>query len=523
VSLSNRRPRLAALLLAGLAALVSPSGASASEGDVDPSGKPERWRPVQLGLLPLLDLALLEGAPFEQPGGGADGVGPLRQLARRRGEVERALHRLAATLDLVDLQGEEALRAAVARVTSLAGQGLVADERLALGRERWLGLEPAEALAQFEVAERLMLGAFVDLLAPTRYAELALWRGLALVELDRERDATAAFRTMFLHDPARRFAPGWYGTRIERLLQTAADEARAMPEAEDLRFASARLAELGAVVGATHWLTGALRPQADADGRGRAQVPLQLQLRTLRGRGTNLEAAASAVAVNVSHEAEALAAPARDVISRWLSAWHACALERETAHPLGWQQREVRRAWHLDLAYRHDVWLHHGQTRLPLHGPGVALSAIWEPQPRLQLWGRFAQVTTLVDTRGDLLAQFGATHLAAGAGLRLGGEGLSVSLRLGVAAALTLNDFEATQDIDCKFFGPDHPRCGAIFLAKAPLGWIGLETGLGLRWNPEPGWHLSALVTIDAFLGAAEAVRELNYPLAFALGFGASL
>jgi hypothetical protein len=218
----------------------------------------------------------------------------------------------------------------------------------------------------------------------------------------------------------------------------------------------------------------------------------------------------------------ALSPATREAISRWLHAWHPCALARDDGHPLRWQAAPPP-ALHLSLAYRHDLWLHHRQTRLGLHGPGVALTAAWEPSGRLQLWGRFAQVTTLTDARGDLLAQFGATHLGLGAGLRVGDAALSLSLRFGLAAALTLNDFEATTDIDCKFFGPASARCGDIFVARAPLAWFGVTSGLALRWNPEPGWHVAGEVSLDAFVGAPSAVRELNYPLAFLLGFGASL
>jgi hypothetical protein len=522
---------LAALLVvaASLGDLSSASVRASGPSPSEPPGPTARWSAIRLGQLPLLDLSLLEGAPFAQPGEGAEGVGPLRQLARRRSELERTLRGLEGALDLVEVLGEEQLRVAVTGTPSLSGQALVADERLALGRERWLGLEPQAALVQLEAAERLMLAAFVDLLAAERFAELSLWKGLTLVELDRDPDAEAAFRAMFLHDPARRFTPGWYGPRVERLLEAAADDVRSLPDAAEARFASDRLAALGAVVGATHWLDGVLRPSpASPTGAGRqGEALLELRLRGLRGpRGavagvvSRLELAAG-LPEGPSGSGD-LPAAERDRLSRWLSAWHACALERDARHPLGWG-RQVPRRWHLELAYRHDLWLHHRQTRLPLHGPGVALAATFEPRPWVQLWGRFAQVTTLVDARGDLLAQFGASHLGLGAGLRLGGDALSVSLRLGLSSALTLNDFEATTDIDCKFFGPENPRCGAIFVAKAPLGWLGVESGVGVRWNPEPAWHLSALVTIDAFLLSSEAVRELNYPIAFSLGFGASL
>ena len=529
------------LVFAGFDARPAPS---AGPAELDGAG----WLPLRLIQLPLVDLALLEGAPFAQPGGGADGVGQLRQLARRRVELERTIRGLAVSLDLVEPLGEEQLRAAVAATPSLAGQAMVADERLALGRERWLGLEPSEALAQFDVADRLMRAAFVDVLASDRFAELALWRGLALAELGREPEAQGAFQIMFLHDPARRFTKGWYGGRVERLLDAAAVEARASADPLALRYPPARLAELGALIvdtptsggakrsgvsggdegptavlgeRATHWLVGTLRPRLE---EASSASSLELQLRTLRGRGADLESATARLTIEAPAftEASLLRNEPGENLSRWLSAWHVCALEASSANPLEWTRRS-RRVWHLELAYRHDLWLHHRQTRLALHGPGVGLAAAWEPQPWLQLWGRFAQVTTLADARGDLLAQFGSTHLGLGAGLRLGGETLSLSLRLGVATAFTLNDFEATTDIDCKFFGPDNPRCGAIFVARAPLWWLGVESGIGLRWNLAPGWHLGALVSVDAFLASSEAVRELNYPLAFTLGFGASL
>jgi hypothetical protein len=503
--------------------MAGPSGRTASHG----GSADQRWRLHTVAILPFLELGQLEGAPFSQPA--PEGVLHVRALARRRAGLEAAVSDALAGLDLVRVLGDAGLRAAVGAIPSLAGQALVADERLALGRERWLGLDATDALAQFDVARRLMREAFVDLLAPERYAELALWRGLALMELGQEAEARAAFLETFLHDPARRFTPGWYGAAAERAMHGAIADLTSHPAPEALRFPADRLARLARTLGADHTLTGVVVPRGadDRDGRPQDGAPSRLLL-SLRAEGpADAEPADRVLTLSVSPPAApvdpvTLTTEAKGTLSRWLLAWHTCTLAREDSHPLRWA-RPDRRDVHVTLSYRHDVWLHHRQTRLGLHGPGVGLSVAWEPAPWLQFWGRFGQVTTLTDPRGDLLSQFGATHVGVGAGLRLGDDVLSASLRLGLSGALTLNDFEATTDIDCKFFGPESPRCAAVFVARAPLVWVGVASGLSVRWNPAPGWHVAGDLMVDAFAGTPTATRELNYPVALSLGVGTSL
>jgi hypothetical protein len=477
---------------------------------------PERWRPLDIGLLPLVDMALLDGAPFGAPAhaAGSPFDATQRISARRRATIQRWLAGRLGTLDLVTVHTDEQLRQRIQRDTVLQGHLAVGGERFDLGRERWLSLEALEAIGHFDRARDLYLQAFADILVPERFAELEFHRGLVLSELERWPEALAAFRAMFLFDPSRRFTPGWYGPSVDALLTTAATDARAVREPTTERFPVERLALLGQAAGVRQWAIGVIIAGPD-------DTYLDLDIVSFeRAPAIARRSARFALVAPVPPFVEPSPFRVPDLVDRWLTAWHVCAIERE-ATPFGWRP-DTRRTLFVDLSYRHEVWLTHRQTRLFLHGPGFHVGLQWEPDPMFQVWARLGQVTTLIDARGDLLNEFATTHVAAGGALRLGSESVSLTVRAGLTAALSLNDFEATNDIDCKFFGATHPRCGTVFRANAPLAWFGFDAGLQLRVQPHRSWYLTFGVGTSVYLVSPEAARELNHPLSVALGVGAA-
>jgi hypothetical protein len=471
---------------------------------------PSVWRELVVAMPPVFDTFLLEGAPFQAPTGAADD--PQRGLARRRAQLARVVGQEVARLDLVRFLSEEALRQTLLADPAIEGQARLAGERLDLGRERWLGLESEAALDQFDRARASMRLAFIDLLVPERFADVEFQRGLAFAELGREPDAIEAFRAMFVHDPARRFAAGWYGPRVDRLLEAAAEDVRRTTEPMRARYPLERLRELADRVGARSWLLGVIRETSEG---GRELVA---ELVTFSAANPQGLARAGLFALDPTPGPVTLAVPA--AFDRWLTAWHTCALELED-DGVGWRPPRQRRFF-LDLSFRALAWLTHRQTRDLLRGPGFELGLSWAASDLFELWARLGQSTTLVDERGDLLNEFGTTHIGVGGALRFGSEAFTLSVRVGLDAAISLNDFEATYDIDCKFFGPDHSRCGRIFVARAPLGWFGLDAGLNLRWRPHPSWYLGLSAGISVYLVDLKAVRELNHPLHLSLGVGAA-
>jgi hypothetical protein len=471
---------------------------------------PSVWRELVVAMPPFFDTFLLEGAPFQAPTGPVDDA--QRGLARRRAQLARVVGLEVARLDLVRFLGEEALRQALLSDPAIEGQARLGGERLDLGRERWLGLESEAALEQFDRAQASMRMAFIDLLVPERFADVEFHRGLAFAELGREADAIEAFRAMFVHDPARRFAPGWYGARVDRLLSVAAEDVRRSPEPMRARFPSDRVRELARRVGAETWLLGVIR---ETSGGGRELVAELLTFSTANPQGL---ARVGRFGLDTAPGPVTFAVP--DTFGRWLTAWHACALEVEE-RGLGWRSSAPRRFF-VDLSFRALAWLTHRQTRDLLRGPGFELGLTWAASDLFELWARLGQTTTLVDERGDLLNEFGTTHIGAGGALRFGSESFTMSVRVGLDAAISLNDFEATNDIDCKFFGADHSRCGQIFVARAPLGWFGLDAGLNLRWAPHPSWYLGFSAGVSVYLVDPNATRELNHPLRLSLGVGAA-
>jgi len=490
----------------------------ARSASAQPRGETTRWRSIEVGSPQLFDLQLLEGAPFALPAAGGSARDDLsvaevqRVFAKRRVQIQDQIVVSLRRLDLVTVHDDAVLRQKIAGDETLEAQARLASERLDLGRERWLGLESEAALEQFDKARELLLGAWMDIIVPERFAEAEFQRGLALAELGREPEATAAFRAMFVYDPSRRLTEGWYGARIDRLLLAAASDARALSNPINARFPAERLKGLAERTGLSHWLVGVVTA-GNGGGSGASLAVEVLTFDAASPRGLSRAAA-------FSLGSTAADGPSIGDLPRWLAAWHTCALDFDLA-PLAWRPAP-RRTLFLDLAYRHSVWLNHRQTRLFLHGPGFQLGLTWEPAPLIQLWARLSQASTLVDSRGDLLNEFGTTHIALGGALRVGSEAFTAALRFGFDAALSLNDFEATFDIDCKFFGADSPRCGRVFSAAAPLVWFGFDAGLAFRWRPHASWYLSFAAGVSVYVVEPDAARELNYPLHGSLGVGAA-
>jgi len=452
---------------------------------------------VTVAVLPVVYLGGL-GDPF------ADGPeNPVLRSAAAR--WQRGIEVAFQGRDQIVLFGSAEIRERLGRHNEIRRTLELAQERYALGLEHWRALRAKEALGQLDRAKELHLEAFSDLADPRALADVELHRGLALTDLGQIGPAHNAFTQMFALDPARRFERGYYGTPIEQELAGAARDIATMPTPSAVLWPAERLSALARRLGVDVWAFG-LIDTADIALVPRVAPQIELALFDARSNSLTLREMFDLGAADLM----------ADDLDRAISAWHSCALEA----PRTFVRPPARRRWYVDFGYAHAVWLNHRRTRDYLQGPGAHIGITFIPTPGLELWAKTSQRATLSDANNDLLDVFTTTHIALGAGLGIGGDRVTFSLRAGVEVAFSLADIAMTTDVDCKFFGAASSRCGGIFRADSPALWLGLDFSLSLRYAPRRSWYLgfSAGTTIYAVSG--DLVGELNFPLYGTFGFG---
>ena len=455
------------------------------------------WKTLTVAVLPVVYLGGLAD-PFAD----APENPELRSAAAR---WHRGIEVAFQGRDQIGLVGSAEIRERLSRQTELRRTLELAQERYALGLEQWRALRAKEALSQLDRSKELYLEAFSDLADPRVVADVELHRGLALIDLGQVGPAHIAFAQMFALDPTRRFERGYYGAPIEQELAGAAHDITSLPTPSAILWPAERLAALAKRLGVDVIAIGLIDAAAQTSGGAPQRGSwIELALFDARSGGFTLR------------ESFELGDAMADDLDRAISAWHSCVLEA----PRTFGRPPAPRRWYVDFGYIHSVWLNHRRTRNFVNGPGAHIGVTFIPTPGLELWAKTSQRATLSDANNDLLDVFTTTHIAAGAGLGIGGGHLTFSLRAGIEVALSMADIAMTTDVDCKFFGSANSRCGSIFRAESPAVWLGLDFSATLRYAPTRAWYLgfSAGTTIYAVSG--NLVGELNFPLYGTFGFG---
>lgn len=450
------------------------------------------WRELDVGVLPIVHV----GPTGDDLFGESPETARLRAMAAR---WHKGLEEALASRDLTQALGHAELRARLRRAGDFARTAALADERYAMGLERWRALAPNEALTQLDRARELHLDAFTDLLEPRSIADIELHRALTLMDLGRVGEAHIAFAAMLLRDPTRRFERGYYGAQTEAAMRSAAREVLELPDMLAVLWPTDRLLALGKKLGVDVFAVGVVTGEEK-------KAVLTVGFFDVRVGGF------------AQRERFVLADGELVVedLDRFVAAWHTCAVEAE--RPL--VTPRPKRGWVVELGYTHSVWVQHKSTRDFLHGPGVTIGVSFEATPGLEVWGRTSQRVTLTDGKGDLLGVFTTSHLALGVGLVVGDEVLRFAVRSGLDLGISLADIAITTDVNCKFFGLDSDRCGDLYRAESPAMWFGLDFSMALRVAPLRTWHLGLTVGATSYALSGSIVSELNFPLYGTLAFG---
>ncbi len=465
-------------MIAAVTGLTSP--AEAASGDL-----PVGWKSAFVGVLPVVPV-------------GTDlfGDGKAALATPNDAEVWTQIVTRRAARDQLEVLSPDVLRDRLRRAPDLKRTLELAQERYALGLDRWKALRPKEALAHLDRALALHDEALAVVADPKAKADVEFQRGLVLRELGDATAARAAFVAALELDPGRRVQRGYYDTDTEGVLAAAERDLADRPNTLAARWPDATLATLAERLGVDVFVISLL------EGDGTLRVVIWDAQRRAPARSNAMPTAD--------------ADRAQRSLDRAFSAWHACFLQAEQAMV----RPTPRKTWFADVGYMHSVWLRHRRTREYLHGPGAAIGLTWEASPGLEVFLRTAQQATLSDANADLLDVFTTTRLTFGIGLAAGPRALRFAIRAGLDLGVALADIATTQDVDCKFFGPDHPRCGSLFSADSPVVWLGIDIALNLRWSPVNDFYFNFAVGNVSYVLSPSAASELNFPLYGAVGFG---
>jgi hypothetical protein len=465
---------------------------------------PERtWRTIRVGILPSESFVRTGAEVFEeQPG--------TREARERIGVWKRVVEDALHSLDLVRVVDTATLRERLEAQGAVRQTLALARERFQLGREQYRSLELAPAAEQLDRALELMIASWSDLGDPRAVADVHLYRGLAMMDQGLEAEALVAFRSMWLHDPSRRFQAGYYPSTTEGVMARALDDLVATADLPGVRYPAARLAALARAAEVDALVSITLRPQGS----------------TTVLRVTIFDASTRLRTVDLREDAGDTARTA-EVLDRALSRWHGCNLRSE-------ERTYVARArpsrWTLDLSYAHALFLKHDRTRELFSSPGANIGVTYRAGRVLHLFAQLNQMVSIPDANRDLMEPMMTSRLALGAGLGDTMGRLELYARLGLELGVTLSDAQMTRDVACKHFGdptagsstgstPCDP--GQIFTLAAPAVAVGLHGGLGMRWRIVTRWHAQLEAQLAAYVvGKDFPVSDLNFPLTLGAGLG---
>lgn len=487
----STRLGLRARALIGVAALVAGVAVSPVARAADGAALAGvSWRTLEVGVLPV-DSYLAAGDSVFASTGARD---PLISVWQAR--VEAAL----AARDLVNVMTPQRAAEVIARLPAHHEGVTVARERQRLGLQAYRALEVEEAIAHLDRAARLFDDAYADLSHASEMAEVALYRGLASMERGEVNDAHVSFRRMWLLDPGRAFARGYYPESTEKALMAALADLARMPDLGVSRYPAPRLEALAQRTGVDAWVVALIVGT-------RAAPVLRLSIWDARTRAL------------VQEDRIPLADPRRaaELLDRSISAWHTCAISSSGASFV--REREAH-AFYIDVDFTHVLWLRHPRTRELFPGPGASLGVTWEAKDFLQAWFQISHTASLSDLNRDLVDTFVMSRIGLGVGLTGGTRDLRLYLRAGLETAVSFNDIEMSTDADCKHFGTDHWRCTRVAKIAAPGIWFGFVFGTGLRWAFLDRWYLHLHTELSSYVANPVLIGDLNFPFAVSLGLG---
>ena len=461
------------------------------------------WKTIRVGVLPGNSFVRGGSEMFEEDARSRDSREAMGVWQRR---VEESLRKL----DLVRVVETSELREQLESSGAVRQTMALARERFELGRERYRALELEPAGAQLDRALSLMVGSWAEVTEPRLVADTHLFRGLTMMDRGQESEALVAFRSMWLHDPARRFQSGYYPAATEAVMKRALDDLVAQGDLVGARYPAPRLASIVREAKLDSLVTVALRL---SEGGAALQV-------VIYDANSRLRTVDLTVALNDTQRAE-------ELLDRALSRWHSCAVRSEDR---SYVAKPRLRRWQIEFGYAHAFFLKDDRTRAGFSSPGANIVVNYRVGRAVQLFALTNQMVSVPDVNRDLMEPMMTSRLALGAGLTGEIGRLEPYVRAGVELGLMLSDAKMTRDVECKHFvnPPDSLSAsanpcapGRVFTVEAPALVAGLHGGLGARWKLVPSWHAHLEIQLAAYaFGSDFPISDLNFPITLGAGLG---
>ena len=467
------------------------------------AGSERAWKTIRVGVLAGDSFVRVGSEMFEEDSRSRESREAMGVWQRR---VEESLRKL----DLVRVVGTGEVRERLESQGPIRQTVALARERFEIGRERYRALELEAAAEQLDRAIALMVQSWSEVIHPRLIADTHLYRGLAMMDRGLESEALVAFRSMWLHDPARRFQSGYYPAATESVMKRALDDLVAMGDLVGARYPSARLLNLTRESKVDSLVTVALRPHENGAALRVVIYDAASRLRT--------------VDLTVPIEDDKRAA---ELLDRALSRWHSCAVRSEDRTYVA---KPRARRWQIEFGYAHTLFLKDDRTRAGFASPGANITVSYRIARALQLFAQTNQMVSVPDTNRDLMEPMMTSRLALGAGLSAEVGRFEPYARAGIELGLTLSDAKMTREVACKHFvnapsslDPDLNPCdpSRVFTVEAPAFVAGLHAGLGLRWRVVPSWHAQLELQFAGYVfGSDFPISDLNFPLTLGAGLG---
>jgi hypothetical protein len=461
------------------------------------------WKTIRVGVLPGDSFVRVGAQMFEED---ARTRGSREEIGVWQRRVEEALRKL----DLVRLLEPDELRERLESRAPLRQTLALARERFELGKERYRALELEPAGKQLDRALALMVQSWSEVTQPRLVADTHLYRGLAMMDRGLESEALMAFRSMWLHDPSRRFQSGYYPAVTESVMKRALDDLVAMGDLVGARYPAARLSELTRETQVDSLVSVTLRP-------GGTDSVLRVVIYDAASRLRTVD-----LSVSLDDRKRA-----SELLDRALSRWHSCAVRSEERTYVA---KPRLRRWQIEFGYGHTLFLKDDRTRAGFASPGANIALSYRIGRVLQLFAQTHQMVSVPDVNRDLMEPMMTSRLAFGAGLSAEVGRFEPYARAGVEMGLTLSEVKMTRDVSCKHFvdaptslDPALNPCdpSRVFTVEAPAFVAGLHAGLGLRWRVVQSWHAQLEVQLSGYVfGSDFPISDLNFPLTLGAGLG---
>ncbi|MEE2780074.1 MAG: hypothetical protein VYE15_06105 [Myxococcota bacterium] len=464
-----------------------------------------QWRTVRVGVLPLRSYSRAPEDLFTERA-------ELRLLRERAGAWQRWIEESLSARDQLEVVPAQEVSHRLRQRQTYRDKLAVAQERFALGLQHYRRLELGPALTNLDRARELYSEAKAFITESTSMADVALYRGLVFMEQGDLHRAHISFREMWQLDPRRRFDQGYYTAATEAAMGSALLDLTSLASSGATLPSREALYSLARTTGTDIWVIPSLirtlkEPSGgSASKTGSLIAELRLVIFDASTRTFSLDER-----VPLRDEAWVM-----ERLDRLLSSWQCCVLTVD--EPI--KAREPSSAIYVDIAPTYGLFLKHDRTRASVHSPGGSVAVMWEATPSFLLFAQANHVASLPDRNRDLLEAFVTSRFTVGAGLGASSRRGSVFARAGLEMAVTLSDIEMTNDVDCKHFGSDHPRCNGVFTLPSSGAWLGLSFGVGARWLLGRGWYLQGATDLTSYILTRELVADLNFPLTFTAGVG---